>query len=37
MDIREHGIRLDAPFQLRNVWLLQKQKSIEKTAILIIA
>jgi hypothetical protein len=35
MDIREHGIRLDASFQFRNVRLLQKQKNIEESAIII--
>jgi len=35
MDIREHGIRIDAPFQLRNVRLFQKQKNIEESAIIV--
>ena len=30
MDIREHGIRIDAPFQLRNVRLFQKKKILRK-------
>jgi hypothetical protein len=35
MDIREHGIRIDAPFQLRNVRLLPKQKNIEESAFIV--